>query len=294
MEFTADLPIIFIYLGLCLLLFLGPLFYLYCRALLNKEQKIIRQDLLHFVPGFAFMFLAVVFQNIGFKNLPVVMTAILFFIFYFHFVAYLVLIKIRFLSAGSTSLTNPTKKWLNILFYGLLAIWVVYVLNLFEEGIPYIIGPIIYSITVYTITYLAYKKKYLQVINTVKYQAVPFSDAEIHSLYLQVEDLVQKERLYLEPDVSLSSLARKLKTSSQKVSLSINSRSNYNFNEYVNRYRVDYAKQLLSKPESRNLTIAAIGVDSGFNSLSSFNQAFKKITSLTPSSYRNLHASGKE
>ena len=98
---------------------------------------------------------------------------------------------------------------------------------------------------------------------------------------------MQEQQLYLNPEFSLSLLSQQIKAGTQKISLVINTRAGCNFNEYVNRYRVRHAIALMDNPKTALHTIASISFDSGFNSLSSFNHAFKKLTGKTPSAYRN-------
>jgi AraC-like DNA-binding protein len=212
----------------------------------------------------------------------------LFFIFYAHYFGYLLVARKKYV-AQSASHTADKKlvEWLKLLFYGLTSIWIVYVLNLFEENIPYVIGPIVYSFTVYTITYLAFLNKYIQLTNTVKYQSSNFGEDEITNHFEAIEMHVKGRKLFLEPEVSLPMLSKNLKISTQKISYAINTRARCNFNEYINRYRVEYAINLLNKEEGKALTIASIGTEAGFNSLSSFNQAFKKVTGKTPSQFRS-------
>jgi AraC-like DNA-binding protein len=126
----------------------------------------------------------------------------------------------------------------------------------------------------------------MQAANTVKYQNTNFGEEEITSHFEAIENLVKGERLFLEPEVSLAMLSKNLKISTQKISYAINTRAGCNFNEYINRQRVEYAANLLNKKEGIALTIASIGTEAGFNSLSSFNQAFKKVTGKTPSQFR--------
>ena len=284
LAFTSSLEIVYVYLGLCLMLFIGPLFLLYCKAVLNRKQMISRKDWLHFLPAVVFIALAAPFQQIGFRNLPTAIAVSLFIVFYLHFLIYLLYVK---LTTIRKSISGEIKTWLTILFYGLLAIWLEYVLNLFEDSIPYILGPIVYSITVYYITYLAYSKKYLSAINTVKYQSTQISDDEVKQLYASIENLMRDESLFLDSNLFLAQVARRLKVSSQKISLAVNSKSGSNFNEYLNRYRVEHAKKILKDSGFSNLSIAAIAYDCGFNSLSSFNTSFKKLTGKTPSAFRN-------
>jgi AraC-like DNA-binding protein len=61
---------------------------------------------------------------------------------------------------------------------------------------------------------------------------------------------------------------------------------NKHFSEFINTYRIDFAKKLLKETY---LKIEAIAYDSGFNSLSTFNTVFKKETGFTPSKYRKIN-----
>ncbi|HEV7349691.1 helix-turn-helix domain-containing protein [Telluribacter sp.] len=290
MELSDGLNTLYIYLGLCLIMFIGPLFWLYSKAVIHKMDRITKGELIHFLPGSFLLLLAIPIQNIGFSNIPDGLVVFLFLLFYAHLLSYLLVVKFRYLSSGSAgTLPKESKVWLNILFSGLMSLWIVYVLNLFEEKIPYIIGPILYSAIVYTITYLALTRKNLQPANTAKYHTTGLSNEEADHLFASLEHILLNEKLYLNPDLSLSLLSKHLKTSTQKISSVINSQSGYNFNDYINRYRIDYAVRMMKEPQSKALTIAAVSFDSGFNSLSSFNKSFKRFTGLTPSAFRSVN-----
>src|SRR5687767_4470232 len=152
MTFSPHLEILYIYLGLCLLTLAGPLFLLYSKSVIFKSNTLRKVDLLHLLPGFIFMVMAVPFQVFGFQQIPDITVGVLFFLFYGHFLAYLLITKFQIINRTNNE-HFLSKKWLDIVFYGLICLWIVYVLNLFEERIPYIIGPVIYSIVVYTITF---------------------------------------------------------------------------------------------------------------------------------------------
>ena len=70
------------------------------------------------------------------------------------------------------------------------------------------------------------------------------------------------------------------------VSQIINEQLSYNFNDFINSFRIEEAKKMLNDPGMKNITVASIAYDSGFNTLSAFNTAFKKFTGLTPSQFR--------
>lgn len=286
LAFTGKLPILSIYLGLCLMLFVGPLFLLYTKALVQQAQRMLFRDLMHFVAGLVFILLAIPMQHFGFTNIPDVIAGLLFLLIYVHFLGYVLYVKLRIIRHLDSS--SQTTAWLNTLFWGLVVIWFEYVMNLLEEQIPYILGPIVYSVTVYYITFLAFKYKYLTAVNAVKYKTTGLKEAEATTLFLAIDRLVQEEQLFLDPNLTLPGLSKRLKVSSQNLSMAINSRSGTNFKEYINTYRVNHATQILSDPGHRAFNISSIAYDSGFNSLSSFNTAFKKVTGTTPSAYKKL------
>lgn len=75
--------------------------------------------------------------------------------------------------------------------------------------------------------------------------------------------------------------------SSSTLSVIINTIARKSFIDYLNEMRVDQAKTLLTDSDYENYTITSIGLESGFNSKSTFYTVFKKHTGLTPVNYRN-------
>jgi AraC-like DNA-binding protein len=70
----------------------------------------------------------------------------------------------------------------------------------------------------------------------------------------------------------------------------INQGLNQSFFEFINRYRIEDAKAALIDPKYKNCTILAVAYDAGFNSKTSFNNAFKKYQGMTPSAFKKNHA----
>jgi AraC-like DNA-binding protein len=208
-------------------------------------------------------------------------------VYYGHYLAYLFL-SYQQIQKYKTSLPTqePAVRWLRLLLGALLALWGVYVLNLLEERIPYILGPILYSVIAYGVSFLALQKGYLTQLNLVKYKTTPLTEEEIDQVYRDVKKLLEEKELYRDPDLTLGMVSKALKVSTQKISLAVNSRSGSNFNGFVNQYRVRQAQLLLRDEKYGALTIASIALEVGFNSLTSFNTAFKKERQETPSAYR--------
>ncbi|AVP99937.1 AraC family transcriptional regulator [Ahniella affigens] len=88
-----------------------------------------------------------------------------------------------------------------------------------------------------------------------------------------------------DPELTLASLARKLGTNTTDLSKAINDGLGMNFNELINRLRVEaVSHKLIDTPESGLLDLA---LECGFSSKASFNRCFKRYTGLTPSAYRD-------
>jgi AraC-like DNA-binding protein len=92
---------------------------------------------------------------------------------------------------------------------------------------------------------------------------------------------------YLESSLTLPLLAEKLHVPVHHLSQVINEHFGLNFNDYINKYRIQVAQRLLTDPSYNHQKLAAIAYKVGFNSLSVFNAAFKKHAGLTPTQYRD-------
>ncbi|WP_363317970.1 helix-turn-helix domain-containing protein [uncultured Algibacter sp.] len=101
-----------------------------------------------------------------------------------------------------------------------------------------------------------------------------------------MENHIKSNKNYLNPNLSLKILSKELNLSEGYISQLINKNSNLNFNDYINSLRITDAKNMLVDSEYNNYTILAIGLESGFNSKSSFYTAFKKFTGKTPVEYK--------
>lgn len=98
--------------------------------------------------------------------------------------------------------------------------------------------------------------------------------------------LLEQDKLYLSANLSLEVLGEKLEVSPRLVSQLINSEFNTNFSDFINSYRIEFAKQLLANYDSKALNVSEVVYKAGFNSTSSFYEAFKKNTGVTPKAYR--------
>ncbi len=101
----------------------------------------------------------------------------------------------------------------------------------------------------------------------------------------KIEQLFKEQKLYLEPELSLSDLATKLKTNTSVLSAAINQNFGKNFNDFVNEYRVEEVKRQLKDPANTHLSLLGVALECGFNSKSTFNRAFRKFTGQSPKEF---------
>lgn len=110
-------------------------------------------------------------------------------------------------------------------------------------------------------------------------------DPELKRLGARLDALVRSEALFLDCELKVADLARKLQTPEYKVTRAITGALDApNFNQYINRFRVDFARQLMAEDPAR--PILAVAFDCGFASIGPFNRAFKALTGQTPRTYR--------
>lgn len=119
-----------------------------------------------------------------------------------------------------------------------------------------------------------------------KYERSGLDDSLVDGVWQQLEQAMAQRQLYLRSSLTLAELAAELGHSGNELSQVINSRSGGNFFEYVNRYRVEQAKALLAQPQYQEQKMLAIALDAGFNSQSTFYTHFRKHTGVTPRQYR--------
>lgn len=112
-----------------------------------------------------------------------------------------------------------------------------------------------------------------------------FSAEELTMVKAKLLELVEVEKIFLDPNLGLPQLAQKANLSTHDLSYVINEGLGENFFQFINRYRIGEAQRLLRSPKHKHLNILGITYESGFKSKSTFNTAFKKVTGLSPSQF---------
>jgi ligand-binding sensor domain-containing protein/AraC-like DNA-binding protein len=119
-----------------------------------------------------------------------------------------------------------------------------------------------------------------------KYKTIPVDPKRIEDVITKLLHLMDEERLFLDPDLTLNKLSLRLKVHYNHLSRIINERFGLSYNDFINKYRIEEARKKLTAPEEKGSTILDIAYSTGFYSKSVFNAAFKKFTGMTPTEYR--------
>jgi AraC-like DNA-binding protein len=125
-----------------------------------------------------------------------------------------------------------------------------------------------------------------------KYRKSGLNPSKAEKIWQDLLQSMDDRQLYLDPDLSLFSLAEQVNTLPNHLSQVINEKENQNFFDFVNGYRVNAVKSRILSGKLTEHTLLGIALDCGFNSKASFNRAFKKHTGLTPTEFKNQGVGG--
>jgi AraC-like DNA-binding protein len=151
------------------------------------------------------------------------------------------------------------------------------------------IPPLLYILAVFVLIggitgFLYYRKR--QKAGTTSTGGFVIESEKADEILKKVTYLFDVEKIYRKEDLSVQSISEKLSIPAYQLSWIINKRMNVTFSGLVNSYRVEEVKKGLASSQDGDKTILEIAFDAGFNTKTSFNRVFKKLTKMTPSQYR--------
>lgn len=274
---------------------IGPLIYFYVLKKTRPGYKFRWRDLLHFIP--------LTFEQAAFAllssiqiNLIISAVAAISIVIYLHLSRKLIL---RFQKRLRGSLSFRVKyglKWLYNLLGWFSLLWILSIayiaINYFYfhhvPGIrayyPLYLVSVILIIWVGVAAFLKPEPE-VQVVSPAV--SKPSPSAEIQQKAAWLKKAVQEAQLYLDPELTVSSLAETLEIPAYELSRIINIALSKNFSDFINEYRIGEVTTKMKDPAYDRLTLIGIAYDSGFNSKSTFNRIFKEMTGKSPVEYKN-------
>lgn len=293
----------------------GPLFYLYILAVSQADFRWKSQYWLHFLPaGLNFLLnLPFLLLNTGQKT-PLIDALLtgqmsvnpfstiqsLMQIVHFGIYLYLALRAIQGLGASGQNENwqvpfSRRAKWLHSFWRLFALIWVaLVVLLIWHISLGRYTMPVNYVFTLITSAIL-YFMAYRLMLNpelptpgfSKKYQSIQLGLEEEQRVLEGLKVLLEKEKVFTDPELKLGTLAKQLSVQPQRLSRLINETYGQSFSDFINQQRVEAFVECLNDPQYSHYTLHGLALEVGFNSKSAFNAAFKKITGKTPSEFKS-------
>ncbi len=300
---------------------LGPLILFYVRSVFDPKIRI-RNLLVHLIPFFVFELLfylpylvSVLRKEYLFNYLQILENELF---RYYVSMLFIVIYTIRsywelvhYQSAAKDNCSNLNISdliWIKRLIIGTLVVLILDMLQEFSlsiwldlKTIPFFDNGYITAFSVIVlVTYLGYYgiRRSKVLIPTYLFENLSPNEKKTveGNVFLDKDELslmkkglsraFEDEKLYLDEDLTLSTLALNLSLNSKKISWFLNHHLQTNFHDYVNKYRVKEFIERIKSGNYKEYTLLAIAFDSGFKSKTSFNRIFKNEMGLTPSEFK--------
>jgi AraC-like DNA-binding protein len=289
-------------------LLIAPLLFFYIDELTGQRVKFSPKSILHFIP-----FLFIVFCSLSLNSLtdnpfisllndhPKLPIIIFWIIVVIQFSAYQFSIQRKWkgyqqlIRQEVSSTENVNISWVKFFMVVFLAINIFFFLALFTIiHLDYMmwlwkVSGIVFSLSIFALGYKGILQREIFFIDNVKTIEVPIINSQAKPDQQLIDRLVNymsAKKPYLDSELTLSNLAKDINMSRTQLSQLINDGLGENFYDFINKYRVEEVKRLMTDPQAKNFNLLGIALEAGFKSKSTFNLIFKRFTGLTPTEYR--------
>lgn len=283
----------------------APLIYFYTYALTTYQFRFEKKHLFHLLPFAAALILAIPMLRVSDgrqeeSNIQELfdLVTVLIMLWYITSANVALLRHAKIVKENFSTLQSVGLRWLRVFLFSLTIFWLFAgAFDAFFKAETMDIVWIVSCTVFYLVGYFGFMQPEVfstPIVNPFriatpeipKYEKSSLTPEMAEAHYRQLNTSMETEKLYLDKDINLSRLAQHLGIPLHHLSQVINEKTNSNFYDYINAQRIEEAKKLLHEPKLSNRSIASLGFDVGFNSLSAFNAAFKKFTHITPSQFR--------
>lgn len=199
-----------------------------------------------------------------------------------------------------SNLENRTILWVNIFLYSFVLTSVLsIVFNIIgrsffiESPILLLFPSVIFSVLLFFIGLLGYMQNHTVVdleIEEKESENANTKSYNTNKLNENILELFENDAVYKILDLKITDLSEMLHTNRTYISKHINTEFSCTFNDFVNRYRIEEAKKLLTDDLSKNYSLNYISEKSGFGSMGSFMRVFRDVVGITPGKYRERNA----
>jgi AraC-like DNA-binding protein len=290
------------------ILALGPIILLYTRSIMYDNYKVGKEALVHFILfSLVTAYFVIISLIISFEEQQQLVQDVENYNFYIHSLIYLF---ISFKEVGRyrtriqeeySSISKMNIEWLDFTIKSLgILIFLAIVHATVPYGLTRSLAPLTALLFIGFLFYLSNRVilkgliqpdlfRGISITNVEKYSSSTLTDEERHRYSERLNSVMKTDKPYLDPDLTINQLAEIVDLSPKTLSQVINQSYKKSFFDFINTYRVEEAKELFDNSDDEKLTIQEVMYQSGFNSKSSFNTFFKKVTGMTPSEYKNRH-----
>ena len=301
------------YFGSSFTILWGPLLYLYVKSLTGTSFKLARKDILHFIPFlFHFLFVTLSFhiksaeikrsiiENGGIFTLKV--WTVYPWLLYSYMLAYFlatfpIIIKYHSkLKNNLSSISSINLKWMSFVVTGFILkvgfdVWY----KIAEHGstgsiISIYLSRLVLFLFINIMILKGLKQPLIWLGETaiITDKKQPLSKTSQDEYLERLLSYTEEFKPYLDPDITLEKLAGLVNIPPRSLSWILNECLKQSFYEFINCYRIKESERIFRETNSDYKTVLEVLFEVGFNSKSSFNNAFKKFTKITPTEYRKL------
>jgi putative ABC transport system permease protein len=268
---------------------LGPLLYFYVRKLIRPEDAFCRRDLLHFCPVLLEL-VDSIFTYDATANRMLNVLAFLSVSIYLYRCLLLIENFYRAQKFDGTDRDRRQLRWLSRLLTSFGVLWLLWLpltatdYFLYHDQLSAPVYNLLHSLLMLMMIWMA-ARVFLDVEPAKAFQSL--LSVELKQKGSWLKRIVKEKQYYQDPELSLSSLAEKLGLHTHELSRIINTALKKSFNDFINEYRVKEAVCKMQDPAYDHITLLGIGLESGFNSQSTFYRIFKQMTGKSPVEYKN-------
>lgn len=274
--FSAELDIVLMNIGFAAHWLIGPLLWHYTKSL-KGEGKWAKLQWLHYLPGLITVIASPWLELDDFWYRGAYSILLI------HSLIYWVLAL--FNTRNIHDKVNSKLLWLRLLNAAIGVLIIAYFSNYILRLNSYLTGPLLYSLVIYALGFYLLKNFGTLFSHRKKYSNLNLTNDALINFKQRIEMYFMEHRPYIANDYKLSQLSKDLSIPKHVLSALFSETLNTSFTDFINMHRIEEAKRRLKS--DHHLTISSIAFDCGFNTLSSFNHAFKKFTNTTPSKFRS-------